>query len=263
MSFYSGLSNLTAAAGSKSLSASLRTNNTLLNISEASWIQLNASLPSLQPTGFALPPFNSFQIYLLYENAHGEITWILGSFEYSAYYPYRSLRWQDLTDLLQNVALQYNISLSTVASPLSSTRAPPIGFERALSIELTILIPLGDGWFQLFLPWFNDSSAHPIITYHYLPADIDATMGYITSGGAYDADYGFFVNGSSLVGYGFLNPLESPISPFPFVRLASSTPTNSSVFFLYHQMNEAVLAEDMYDTSIGHWISTNVTVSIA
>ena len=261
MSFYKGLSNFTTAANARRLSATLRSNVTLLNLAEASWVQMNASLPPLPSPGIAMPPFNSFQIYLLYENAYGEITWIFGSFEHNITYPYLLFKWQNLTNLLQDVALEYNVSLSRVASPLSSTRAPPLGFEHALSIELTILIPLGDGWFQLFLPFFNDSSAHPIITYLYLPTDVDATTGCIT-GGIYTADYGFLVNGSSLVGYGFINPLGSPNSPFPFIRLASSTPINSSLIFIYHQINESVFAEDMYDTSIGYWVSANITVSI-
>ena len=53
-----------------------------------------------------------------------------------------------------------------------------------------------------------------------------------------------------------------PISPFPFARLATTSPTNSSVFHLYHQINDTTFAEDTYDTKGGYWSSKNLSISV-
>ena len=52
---------------------------------------------------------------------------MLGSFEYSFDNPYGLFEWQDATWLLRDATLRYNVSLSTIGSPLSSSRAPTLG----------------------------------------------------------------------------------------------------------------------------------------
>ena len=51
-----------------------------------------------------------------------------------------------------------------------------------------------------------------------------------------------------------------PVSPFPFTRLASTALVGSTSSYLYHQINDTTIAEDQYDSSSGHWISTNITI---
>lgn len=58
-------------------------------------------------------------------------------------------------------------------------------------------------------------------------------------------------------------PVIAPESPFPFARLASTSPntTDNTEFILYHQINDTVFAEDVYDTTGEHWISRNFSIS--
>ena len=52
--------------------------------------------------------------------------------------------------------------------------------------------------------------------------------------------------------------------PSPFKRLATTSPTGaqSSIFYLYHQINESTLAEHTYDMSAGSWIDAeNISIT--
>ena len=50
-----------------------------------------------------------------------------------------------------------------------------------------------------------------------------------------------------------------PHTSFPFTRLASiNVPEKSS--YLYHQINETILAEEQYDLSLHEWLTTYITV---
>jgi len=55
---------------------------------------------------------------------------------------------------------------------------------------------------------------------------------------------------------------DNPIAPFPYTRLAVTTPPASKAFYLYHQINASTLAEDIYDTAVSSWGSTNITISM-
>ena len=49
---------------------------------------------------------------------------------------------------------------------------------------------------------------------------------------------------------------EPPPSPFPSTRLATTTPQNSTAFYLYHQINGTTLVEDVWDITPGVWTSS-------
>ena len=54
-------------------------------------------------------------------------------------------------------------------------------------------------------------------------------------------------------------PPPTPASPFPFARFAA---INSSAFYLYHQINSTVFAEDVWDSAALNWVSSeNITIS--
>ncbi|MCJ1238639.1 hypothetical protein MMC14_006630, partial [Varicellaria rhodocarpa] len=83
-----------------------------------------------------------------------------------------------------------------------SSRAPTLGYrpvEPDFGISLAVAVSLGEGWFYLFLPTFNDSGVGPAISHAYLTfsnADIDATIGCIKDETTVNGvEYGFFVNG--------------------------------------------------------------------
>ena len=58
-------------------------------------------------------------------------------------------------------------------------------------------------------------------------------------------------------------PLNPPESPFPFARLASTSPntTDNTEFIIYHQINDIVFAEDVYETMGETWSSRNFSIS--
>lgn len=92
-------------------------------------------------------------------------------------------------------------------------------------------------------------------------SDIDFTQCCITTiSGPYFPIYLFWVNGSRLESIqSSIDIIDPPLSPFPFTRLATMAPEGNTSLYLYHQINETVIAEDQYDTANGHWISTNIT----
>lgn len=69
--------------------------------------------------------------------------------------------------------------------------------------------------------------------------------------------FGFWVNGTSLAAYTTKNIGLStkPKTEFPFSRLAGTTSGNSSDVYLYHQMNQTAIAEDIYNTDGGFFTS--------
>ncbi|KAL9612219.1 MAG: hypothetical protein Q9167_003168 [Letrouitia subvulpina] len=64
------------------------------------------------------------------------------------------------------------------------------------------------------------------------------------------------VNGTALASIwtGFIN---MPTTRFPFKRLASIPQTNESLSYLYHQLDETVIAEEIYDAQRGVFTLTN------
>ena len=95
---------------------------------------------------------------------------------------------------------------------------------------------------------------------------VDFTQGCISNGLTNDAHpYAFYVNGTSLAAISGLGDLlflsTQPDSPFPYKRLGSLSPANSTQILLYHQLNNSAFIEDMYDTTDGVWTSSNFTIS--
>ena len=74
--------------------------------------------------------------------------------------------------------------------------------------------------------------------------------------------YGMVVNNSRLKLFRteFNGPSTSPLTEFPFARLTTTTPVNSTTFYLYHQMNGTHIAEESYDISIGAWTTVYVEI---
>ncbi|KAL8831082.1 MAG: hypothetical protein Q9191_001063 [Dirinaria sp. TL-2023a] len=70
----------------------------------------------------------------------------------------------------------------------------------------------------------------------------------------------FWVNGTELSPYSV--PITTmPSAPFPFKRLAGFSPAAGKKFVLYHQLNGTALGEEMYDASVGGWVSNKITIT--
>lgn len=52
---------------------------------------------------------------------------------------------------------------------------------------------------------------------------------------------------------------DSPTSSYPNSRVAAAS-GNSSIFYVYHQINDNTFGEDEGDLSVGGWIQSNFTV---
>lgn len=61
----------------------------------------------------------------------------------------------------------------------------------------------------------------------------------------------------SLDGYAVIQ--DSPAGSYPYSKLAASS-GNSSIFFVYHQIDGNTFGEDQADRSVGGWIQSNFTV---
>ena len=81
--------------------------------------------------------------------------------------------------------------------------------------------------------------------------------------------FGFWVNGTELAAYTTKNIGLStqPQSPFPYSRLAGTTVGAGSDIYLYHQINQTAIAEDMYNFDGGFFttnyfdVATSLTLS--
>ena len=77
--------------------------------------------------------------------------------------------------------------------------------------------------------------------------------------------YGIWVNQTRLA-Y-FYNPTSNgpngtiPAAPFPYSRLAAVTQPDSNSFYLYHQINGTIFAQEFWDDKTGAWHpSVNIPV---
>ena len=75
--------------------------------------------------------------------------------------------------------------------------------------------------------------------------------------------FGFWVNGTELAAYTTKNIGLStqPQSPFPYSRLAGTTVGGRSDIFLYHQINQTAMAEDMYNLDGGFFTTRYFKIS--
>ncbi|KAL6721965.1 hypothetical protein ACLMJK_001070 [Lecanora helva] len=75
--------------------------------------------------------------------------------------------------------------------------------------------------------------------------------------------FGFWVNGTELAAYTTKNIGLStqPQSPFPYTRLAGTTVGGGSDIYLYHQIDQTIFAEDMYNLDGGFFTTTNFSIS--
>ncbi len=99
-----------------------------------------------------------------------------------------------------------------------------------------------------------------------LIGDVDIAQVFVNNGdpNSYTL-FGFWVNGTDLAAYTTKNIGLSgqPQSPWPHSRLAGTTVSGGSEIFLYHQINQTAMAEDMYNLDGGFFSTTYFDVSTA
>ena len=84
----------------------------------------------------------------------------------------------------------------------------------------------------------------------------------ISKADSYFPSSGFWINGTTLegFGYGVLEEHDAPPGPFPYSRLTTYIAPNSSTINIYHQLSATVIAEAVYQDAIGGWESNNITI---
>ncbi|MCJ1247925.1 hypothetical protein MMC30_005140 [Trapelia coarctata] len=242
------------------------------------------------------PTSDSFTIFLFYESSNGSVVWLKGLPDFTFVFP----RWTWIDQVIDNLLLgqgdgpivpgplctsgflrddanhsQLDMTL-TRASPDSSTFVITdayIAFEETVNTTCRdalsfSIVSHGSEW-SLTLTVIAHKLA-PLLSMAHVP-QTDCIMGWVGNLSVTPASrniypYGYLVNGTALVSlYRSDGQLSSvpPESPFHFARLASTVPTNGTVFYMYHQIDNVTFAEDKYDMSIGHWASTNITIATA
>lgn len=74
-------------------------------------------------------------------------------------------------------------------------------------------------------------------------------------------DFQVYFNGSEFE-TSFGGSLPDPMSKFPFRRLASTFASGTGSSYLYHQLSDLAIAEEVWDGGTsGSWVSNNFTIS--
>lgn len=194
---------------------------------------------------------------LYYENPTGQVSALIQRFS-----PTYGVKWIDVTsqnsqslpsDLRKN--RDPSISNTLYESVFNDTFSPPFTtrngnpFSRALFYS-----PLNDCIFDtVYAPSVNDSG---FLTTSCL--DDESTEPSQNNVAIRQSDIAMFatsyiwINGTQPVA-GPDSP--TPVTPFPFARLASVYPADGSSTFLYHQINDTTFAEEHWDSSSEAWLT--------
>ena len=210
-------------------------------------------------------------IFMLFEDKDGFPSAQLGIYNPTA--SSRTLEWQDVTD---NLMASYGNASFT--SPFATTTVD-LGEEDA---RVAILARDANGaqadYAQLFAQLYSSNATFeeyktlprsssndvdlvgiPFDNHDFIIANVYNTS---TINSATTGPYGMVVNNSKLTMFGtkYFGPRTGPETDFPFTRLATTTPMNSTIFYLYHQMNGTFIAEDSFDIAIGAWETTYIEI---
>lgn len=154
------------------------------------------------------------------------------------------------TLLVPPLPLGQEVTLPIGATSLTLQDAYPATATRASPLPSTTIEPSQQS------AAYNES----------LIGDVNIAQVFINTGSASSYTlFGFWVNGTSLAAYTTKNIGLStmPKSAFPFSRLAGTTVGNSSDVYLYHQINESSIAEDVYNTDGGFFTTTYMSIEVS
>ena len=56
---------------------------------------------------------------------------------------------------------------------------------------------------------------------------------------------------------------ETPSTPFPYPRIATTTTINNRAFYVYHQLNETTMAQEVWDPNSPNWSSVYIDVAVS
>ncbi|KAL9118691.1 MAG: hypothetical protein Q9187_004762 [Circinaria calcarea] len=243
---------------------------------------------------------DAFRVCLFYQSSNGSVSVLLGKqvdqgYSYYSGLSHLSWTWQDMTSRLSSVrpgtrfAPPFAVSNSWTqfpGFPTNGTFQPfeiylfdshnytdfsswqyypdnntfissksPTGAEVKAIIDLT---KAGSGFDILGLAADSNETALMQASDVFVPSD--------------PRSFGLWVKETKLIMFAFGGTLmvpdndngvpsqKAPASPFPFARFAA---INDTAFYLYHQINSSVFAEDIWDSGARNWVSSqNISISI-
>ena len=101
---------------------------------------------------------------------------------------------------------------------------------------------------------FSDSDSDLICTYAFpeAPGSTDPSP----------VEVSYWVNGTTLQTRGGDASVSGPAYAFPYPRLSAVTQFNGTRVYLYNQINGSIISEHMYDFTINHWVSSNISIEV-
>lgn len=139
---------------------------------------------------------------------------------------------------LQNSTFPYFLGCFVNSTVKGGPTVIQFGFNLSTLGDLTII---GQSSFNHDMSFVADSDVAPL-----------------AQGGALFLSHSTSQHGFDPIAYG--GTTQSPTSQFPFNRLTSTYATNSNSTYLYHQLSDTILAEELWDGTSGFWISSNITI---
>ncbi|MCJ1382359.1 hypothetical protein MMC17_005472 [Xylographa soralifera] len=241
------------------------------------YIIQNTILPII-PIG-ANETIASMQAFLVYENTHGNVSVINNINLWSLLDHPNQPTWEDIAEPLYD-AYPGDGTINSIAAAAS-----PAGFD-SLNIVLVVdfdsrpSLPGAYIW-SLFYNvttdiWTRGISQAPDRS-SFVPGEVDPELFDISqltifnSSNAVPYFYTTYINGTTLRLFpndkpGGASELVPPVialaSIFPFAHLGSTTALNSTLVYLYHQLNDTAFAEEKYDTVGSFWTSSTIGLSL-
>lgn len=219
-----------------------------------------------------------FQLFLVYEDTNNDVKMQLASYRPSSSPPWV---WQDLTSKLYATLPDYGdvIKYSAPFATMPHDSSMTVLTEKNVngSYTGTAFVAEYDSAAKNFSivgkyksQLFRDRHEQPLTRntganfMPFIPTWMENPDILILSvqGPTEEYSYGLWVNDTGLVNFNSTS-LPRLVSPFPFARLGGFSPSNSSSFYLYHQLNESAFAEDQWDVTEGIWQSKNFTIPVA
>ena len=197
---------------------------------------------------------------LYYENPTGQVSALIQRFS-----PAYGVKWIDVTSqnsqsLPSDLRKYHNPPYSNTLyeSVFNDTFSPPFTTRNGISIKQALFYsPLHDCILNtIYIPSVNDSEFLTTPCFgNELPNTTEPSQKNVAirqSDIAMFATNYIWINGTQPVA-GPDGP--TPVTPFPFARLASVYPADGSSTFLYHQINDTTFAEEHWDSSSEAWLT--------
>ena len=220
------------------------------------------------------------QAFLVYENTNGDVSIISNSNLWSSNILLGGSAWEDISEPLYNAYSSGKpmASIATAASPAGSD-----SLNIVLVVDFSSIDPVKPGAY-FWSPSYNlttaawQAEALPgSVRSTYVPGDVDrgnfdiCQVTVFNDSNSIPYFYTIYINGTTLRLFSggtpdgveeSVPPVIRPPSMFPFTHFASTILSNSTVVYLYHQLNNTAFAEDKYDTVGSFWTSSTIGLSL-